>query len=180
MKKTILIAIVLLSQTIVAQKYFTRTGETNFKASVEAFEPVEATNKSTTVILKTGTGDIASQLFLTAFKFKVALMQEHFNENYMDSDKYPKATFRGKLEGFSMDGLSSGKEFPLKGTLTVRGQKKEIDTKAMVTQKGDKLHLTTKFAVQPQDFGIDIPSVVRKKIAEKINITVNYELSEKQ
>ncbi|MGB0891136.1 MAG: YceI family protein, partial [Flavobacteriaceae bacterium] len=66
MKKTVLIAILLLSQTIIAQKYFTRTGNTNFKASVEAFEAVEATNKSTSVVLKTDTGDIAALLLIKA------------------------------------------------------------------------------------------------------------------
>ena len=180
MKKTLLIAIVLLSQTIAAQKYFTRTGSTDFKASVEAFEAVEAKNNSTTVILKTDTGDIAAQLFITAFKFKVALMQEHFNENYMDSDEYPKAIFRGKLAGFSMDSLSEEKEFPLKGTLTIRGIKKEIETVAKVTCNDDKIKLTANFSVQPQEFDIKIPSIVRKKIADKINISLNYELSEKK
>ncbi len=180
MKKTLIIAIVLLSQTIVAQKYFTRTGTTHFKASVEAFEAVEATNNSSTAIIKTTTGDFAVQLFISAFKFDVALMQEHFNENYMDSDQYPKATFRGRLEAFSLEDLSEGKEFPLKGTLTVRGKKKEINTIGKVCLKDDKIKIKTSFSVQPQDFDIKIPSIVRKKIAEHINIKLDYELAEKK
>ncbi len=180
MKKIIIMAIVLISQTIAAQKYFTRTGTTHFKASVETFEPVEAVNNSSTAIIKSSTGDIATQLFITAFKFDVALMQEHFNENYIDSDQFPKATFRGKLNGFSLDNLTSEKEFPLKGTLTVRGVKKEISTTALVCLKNNKIELTANFSVQPQDFDIKIPSIVRKKIAEHINISLDYELVEKK
>lgn len=167
-------------QVALSQTYFTRTGFTEFKASVEAFEPVEAKNNSTTAILKTQTGDIAAQLFINAFKFRVALMQEHFNENYMDSDKFPKAVFRGKLDNFDMSSLSGEKEFDLSGTLTIKGVKKEINTKAMVKKDGEKIVLSSTFSVQPQDFDIKIPSIVRKKIADKINITLNYELVEKK
>jgi len=180
MKKIIIVCIVLLSQTTFAQKYFTRTGTTHFKASVAAFEPVEATNKSTTAIIKTNTGEIAAQLFITAFKFKVALMEEHFNENYMDSDQYPKATFIGKLKDFSFENLLEEKEYPLKGILTVRGKKKEINTTANIFFKDGKINLKSNFTVQPQDFDIRIPSVVRNKISEHINISINYELVSKK
>lgn len=180
MKKTVLIAILLLSQTIIAQKYFTRTGGTNFKASVEAFEAVEATNNSTSVVLKTDSGDIAALLLIKAFKFKVALMQEHFNENYMDSDKHPKATFRGKIEGFNLADINTKKEYPIKGILTVRGIKKDVETTGTFSKSGNALKLNAVFSVKPQDFDIKIPSIVRKKIAKSINITLDYELVEKK
>lgn len=182
MKKIILTAFlgILISKNITAQKYLTRTGTTFFKASVATFEPVEATNKSTSAIIKAETGDIAVQLFVSAFKFKIALMQEHFNENYMDSDQYPKATFRGKLQNFSVKNLSEEKEFLLNGTLTVKGKEKKISTKAKVIFKDKKLCLQTTFNVKPQDFNIEIPSIVRKKISEEIKITANYEFSEKK
>ena len=181
MKKTIAILMVLVScQVAFAQTYFTRTGTTDFKASVEAFEPVEATNNSTTAILKTQTGDIAAQLFINAFKFRVALMQEHFNENYMDSDKYPKAVFKGNLKDFDFSSFSGEQEYDLSGTLTVRGVKKEISSKATLKKVGDKVQMTTNFTVEPQDFDIKIPSIVRKKIADKINVSISYELVEKK
>ena len=181
MKKTIAILICLVAcQVTFSQTYFTRTGMTEFKASVEAFEPVEAKNNSTTVILKTQSGDIAAQLFINAFKFRVALMQEHFNENYMDSDKFPKAIFRGKLKDFDLSTFSGEQEYDLSGTLTVRGVKKEINTKAKVKKSGDAINITAAFSVQPQEFDIKIPSIVRKKIADKINISINYELVEKK
>lgn len=179
MKKLLLLAF-LISGFANAQTYFTRTGTTEFKASVEAFEPVEATNNSTTVLLKTATGDIAAQTFMNAFQFKVALMQEHFNENYMDSDKFPKAVFRGKIEGFSLDKLSSQDNFTIKGTLTVRGVTKDISSKATIKQKDGKIFIENSFEVTPQDFKIKIPSIVSKKIAKSIIITTNYELVKKE
>ncbi|MDC1533385.1 YceI family protein [Polaribacter sp.] len=180
MKKALFFLFFSVSISGFSQTYFTRTGTTDFKASVSAFEPVQATNKSTTVILKTTTGDLAAQLFMTAFQFRVALMQEHFNENYMDSNRHPKAVFRGKLAGFNFTEVSIQKEYNLSGTLTIRGVKKEINTTATVTLDGDKIILSSKFTVAPQDFNIAIPKIVRKKIAENIHITLNYELVEKK
>ena len=180
MKKYITFCFFFVCISLSSQTYFTRSGNTDFKASVEAFEPVEAKNTSTTVILKTATGDIAAQLFINAFQFKVALMQEHFNENYMDSNTYPKAVFRGKLIDFDFTNITAEKEYKLTGTLTVRGVKKEINTTAKVNLKDDKLFLNSKFTVAPQDFNIDIPNIVRKKIADKINVTLHYELVEKK
>lgn len=180
MKKIIVLTLLIISQITSAQKYFTRTGVTEFKASVVAFEPVEAINKSTTVILKSDTGDIAAQLFINAFQFRVALMQEHFNENYMDSDTYPKATFRGKIQDFSIANMDSEKKYPLKGMLTIRGKQKEINTTFSIELKDDTIILKSEFKLNPNDFGIKIPSIVRKKIAKQINITLHYEMVEKK
>lgn len=181
MRKIIIVCFLFVGVIASAQKYYTKTGETDFKASVEAFEPVEAKSNSTTAVLNTSSGDLAALLFIKSFHFKVALMEEHFNENYMDSDKFPKATFKGKVKGFSMLELSgSAKEFDLSGTLTVRGKAKDIQTKAMISKVGDKVVIKSKFSVKPQDFDIEIPSIVRKKIAKDINIAVHYELVEKK
>jgi len=167
----------LISQTIFSQKYFTRTGSTEFKASIDAFEPVEAINKSSSVILKTTTGDIAALIPVKAFHFKVALMQEHFNENYMESDQFPKAIFKGSIKNLD---LNSTKEHLIKGILTIKGVAKEIETWAKIIKSDNKITLTSNFAIKPQDFNIKIPSIVRKKIAKKINISLNYELTEKK
>ena len=181
MKKICVILLVLISMSVSAQsKFFTKTGHTEFKASVEAFEPVEATNKSTTAVLNTNNGAIAALLFVKAFHFEIALMEEHFNENYMDSDKFPKATFKGHLEKFDMDRLSKESiELDLKGVLNVRGKDKHIETIAKLSKVDGKILLEADFSVAPQDFDIDIPKIVRKKIAETINVNINYELIQK-
>lgn len=163
-----------------AQKYYTKTGVTEFKASVEAFESVEAKNKSTTAILNTNTGEFAALLFIKSFHFDIALMQEHFNENYMDSDQFSKATFKGEIAAFNLDELTkSDKNFTLKGILTVRGISKEVETIVRLKRIGSKIVLDSEFNVSPQDFNIEIPSIVRKKIAESIHLTLSYELVEK-
>ncbi len=163
-----------------AQKYFTKTGFTEFKASVEAFEPVEAQNNSTTVLLNVDNGEIAGLLFIKAFNFRVALMREHFNENYMDADKFPKATFKGALENFQWSALSSTETYPLQGELNIKGKSKAISTQARLTKKADKLLLESEFTVSPQDFDIKIPSIVSEKISETITISLRYELIEKK
>ncbi|MFY0602656.1 MAG: YceI family protein [Flavobacteriaceae bacterium] len=180
MKKLIIYIICFVSFSLSAQKYYTKTGSTELKASVAAFEPVEATNKSTSVVLKADTGEIAALLFIKAFRFKVALMEEHFNENYMDSDKFPKGTFKGNIKDFNLAEVTDKKKYKISGTLTVRGIKKEIETMGVFSKKDGKLYLKATFAVKPQDFDIKIPSIVRKKIAESINLNLDYELIEKK
>ena len=174
----LLLTLLLISQSIFAQKYFTRTGSTEFKASVQAFEPVEATNNSTSVIL-TNDGQIAAQLFVSAFQFRLALMQEHFNENYMDSAEFPKATFKGKLEDITISELENSKEVLIKGILTIRGVEKKIETKGILSKIGDKIKLVSKLVVLPSDFNIEIPSLIRRKIAREITINLSYDFTEK-
>ncbi|WP_088324333.1 YceI family protein [Polaribacter tangerinus] len=180
MKKVILISFLLINFSVISQTYFTRTGETNFSASVKAFVPVEAINNSTTVLLKSSSGEIAAQLFITAFDFKIALMQEHFNENYMDANKYPKSFFKGKLKDFNFPEINKKTSYQLLGTLTIKGIEKDISTVADVFFYNGKISLTSEFTILPKDFEIAIPSIVRKKIAEKINVSLNYELVEKK
>jgi polyisoprenoid-binding protein YceI len=180
MKKILLLAFLFLSVSIVAQKYYTKTGKTQFKASVDAFEPIEATNNSTTAIINTASGEIASLLFVKAFNFRVALMQEHFNENYMDASTFPKATFKGTIVGFNLSKISDTKKYILKGILTVRGIEKEIETFAVFSKKEDKLMMQASFEVQTVDFKIKIPKIVRNKIAGTITISLAYEFIEKK
>ena len=108
MKRAKLIIIILFTSIVCnAQKYYTRSGVTEFKASEKAFEPVEAINNSTTAIFNINTGEVVAQVFIASFEFKNALMQEHFNENYMESTSYPKAVFKGKIDNFSKDKLKT-------------------------------------------------------------------------
>ncbi|CAL2060204.1 YceI family protein [Tenacibaculum sp. 190524A05c] len=175
----LLVIILLISQSVFAQKYFTRTGSTGFRASVKAFEPVQALNKSTSAII-TNDGQIAAQLFISAFKFRLALMQEHFNENFMDSAEFPKATFRGKVEDVNLSELKDSKEVVIKGVLNVKGIDKNIETKGTLSRIGDKVKLVSKLVVLPGDFNIEIPGLIRRKIAREVTIDLNYEFTEKK
>ena len=88
------------------EKFATKTGEINFEASVPSFEEVKAENNNVSAVLETGTGNFAALALMKGFRFKVALMEEHFNENYIESSKYPKATFKGKIQDFDYSEVS--------------------------------------------------------------------------
>lgn len=170
-----------LSWSAKAQKYYTKSGITEFKGSVQAFEPVEAINKSTTAIIDTKTGDVATLIFIKSFHFEVALMEEHFNENYMDSDQYPKATFKGKIENFDFSKITERiSKHVVKGQLMIHGVVKEVSIVVMMSKSDGKLVLASQFSVDPNDYKIDIPSIVKEKIADKIEIKLDCKLDEKQ
>lgn len=181
MKTYFILFSLLISLSTQAQKYFTKNGQTHFKASVEAFEPVEAENTSTTVVLNTTNGQMAALIFVKAFHFDIALMEEHFNENYMDSDQYPKATFKGQIENFNLKDLKKeAKVYKLTGTLTIRGKEKQINSEIQVSKKDNKIELNSLVSVKPQEFGIEIPGIVKEKIAKNILIDSHYVLEKKK
>lgn len=161
------------------QKYYTKTGTLNFEGSVEAFEPVKASNENTTAILDVSTGKIAVLGLVKGFRFRNALMEEHFNENYMESDTYPKATFDGVVNGFSIDDIDSEKEYTTEGDLTIHGKTKKVTATIYIVKDGDTVTVKTNFAVTPADFDIDIPSVVSEKISDNINIIADFQLKKR-
>ena len=161
-----------------AQKYMTKTGSLKFEASVESFEEIAAENKNTSAILDAATGEIAVLTLMKGFRFKIALMEEHFNENYIESDKFPKATFKGKVEDFDAAKLSSTpKTFKISGDLTLHGKTKKITTTARILKSGEKITVTGNFEVKPEDFDIEIPKLVSKKVADKVNTSFNLQLT---
>ena len=171
---------VFLTTLASAQKYATRSGKTSFIGSEDTFEQIKAVNNVSTSIIDSSNGDIAILLFINAFDFEISLMQEHFNENYMDSSKYPKATFSGNIQNFYFEKLSdSQKEYKIRGVLTIRGIEKEITISCYLKKIKKGLSLKTNFNVLASDFEIKIPKVVRNKISQEINITAEYDLIEK-
>lgn len=161
-----------------AQKYATKTGNLKFEASVESFEEVAAENKNTSAILESATGEIAVLTLMKGFRFKIALMEEHFNENYIESDKFPKATFKGKIEDFDVSKLTSAvKTFKISGDLTLHGKTKKIIANGKILKSGDKITMTGNFDVKPEDFAIEIPKLVSKKVSEKIKVSFNLTLA---
>ncbi len=180
MKYKILFFALLFSAITFAQdKYYTKSGTIIFESSVASFEEVKATNNKVTAVLKTD-GSIASLALTKAFRFKIALMEEHFNENYMESTKFPKASFSGKIVDFNISDLSSSdKIYKIKGTLTIRGIKKEVVIESSIKSVNNIIHINAGFSVTPEDFEIKIPSIVRKKIAKKIDVSFNFELKKR-
>ena len=179
--KNIYLLFLCISFTGISQeKYLTKSGVLNFEASVEAFEEIKASNSNVTAIFNAANGQIAALALVKGFRFKNALMEEHFNENYMDTHQYPKATFKGNLINFSLENLNAVEGFELSGTLSVRGIEKSIETTVYAKEENNRIYVSGMFFVSPQDFKIKIPSIVRDKIANQIQIKIDYELIEKK
>jgi hypothetical protein len=157
------------------EKMTTQKGIIYFEASVPLFEEVKAKNENATCILNLKTGEIISTVFIQDFHFKIALMEKHFSENYMESADYPKATFKGIIEGFNLYIIgNSPKEFNLKGTLKIHGKSKKINTVAVLRKSNNKLEISTDFNVNSKDFNIKIPEILSMKVAETVNIKTAF------
>ncbi|WP_026704257.1 YceI family protein [Flavobacterium soli] len=176
MKKTLLFCLLLCTTILVAQeKMVTKTGKVTFEASVPSFEEVKAKNEGVTFVLNPKTGEVASLALMKGFRFKIALMEEHFNENYIESDKYPKATFKGKIENFDVKTLSAtAKEYTIKGKLELHGKAKDVVAIAKIRKTDAGIEILSTFTVNASDFDIKIPSVVKNKVSNTINITSEF------
>lgn len=169
---------ILIAASLMAQdKFFTKSGNIQF-SSKGAIETIEATHRSVTCVLDSKTGDIQFAVLMKGFEFKKALMQEHFNENYVESDKYPKAEFRGQIVNnsevvYSKDGAYTAH---IKGKLTLHGVTKDIETDGKITVKDGKLNTTSKFKILMSDYNIDIPGTVAENMSNTITITVTCTL----
>lgn len=157
-----------------AQKYFTRTGKIDFDAGT-GVEDIKGINKSVTSVIDASTGQIQFQLLVKGFEFRSQLMQDHFNENYMESDNFPKSTFKGTITNidninFSKDGIYSA---TVKGTLDIHGVKKEVESRGTIRVKGDVVDVASEFVVTMDDYKIAIPSLVKDKLSRTAKIKVN-------
>jgi hypothetical protein len=179
MKKTFFIILFILtfSNLLAQDKILTKTGTTTFEASIPSFEEVKATNKNSGCIVNIKTGEIVGLILIKGFKFKLALMEEHFNENYMESSKYPKAVFKGKIIDFSWEKISeTPMQYEISGAMDIHGATKEITIQAKVYKKGNSTIINSDFILNTDDFNIDLPLLIRSKVAKKVNVTIYYEL----
>ncbi len=160
-----------------AQKYMTKEGYIGF-FSHTPLEDIKADNNQVAGLLDTSTGEIVLQVLIKSFRFKKALMQEHFNESYLESDKYPRSIFTGKITDIkSIDFSKNGTyEVNVEGELTIREVTKKISAKGTFEINGGKIKASSKFNIAPEDYNIRIPAVVRNNIARIIEVTVliNY------
>lgn len=173
----LLTAIFFLGKTTVfsQDKKITKTGQIIFEASVPSFEEVKASNQAVSCIINTKTGEIASLVLMRGFHFKVALMEEHFNENFIESDKFPKAIFKGTIKDFNLANIDSkGTKFNVNGTLTLHGISKEIAVIVLIKKSGNDLELISNFNLDPKEFNINIPKIIKPKMAETVQVQVNF------
>jgi len=167
-------------QGLAQDKFIDRNGVVIFEASEELFEEVKAINSTATAVFDSKTNELASLALVRAFEFKNSLMQEHFNENYAESDQFPKAIFRGILKNLDLAGLPpSGKKVQLEGTIDFHGKVKEIQIMVNAQLVNDVLSLLGNFTVTPADFDIEIPRIVRNQIAKQVEVKFDFKLKKK-
>ncbi len=167
------VALVFCNFANAQNRIFTKQANVKFNATSSA-EKIEAGNNSGTCVVDMTSGNIESAVLIKGFKFAKALMQEHFNENYMESDKFPKSIFKGKIDNimsvnFDKDGTYNTKAM---GKLTVHGVTKDVVAPVTFTIKGGKIQSETNFNVVLSDYGIDIPKLVSDKVAKTAKISV--------
>ncbi|MDQ2793662.1 MAG: YceI family protein [Bacteroidota bacterium] len=155
-------------------RYLTKTGLVSF-FSASPIEDIEARNQQVAAILDFGTGQLAFSLPVKGFVFRRTLMQEHFNENYMESDKYPRATFAGRFVGFDAGQLATAGPHPaqVEGDLTLHGVTHHLRVPATVELRGGQLLAQATFPVASADYNIEIPLLVRNNIAKIISVRVD-------
>lgn len=157
-----------------AQRIFTRNANVSFDATSNAsLEEVDAKTNTGTIVIDAATGAVEAAVLMKSFQFEKALMQEHFNENYAESSKYPKAVFKGKFSdasavNFTKDGTYKA---TVVGNLTIHGQTKAVSAPATISVKGGKVSTQTDFTVALADYNIAIPSLVADKVAKLAKVS---------
>ena len=177
--KIIAFFLIAASFNLQAQKYFTRAGEISFNSDTP-MEKIEAENKTVSSVFDSESGKIQFAVLIKAFHFEKALMQEHFNENYMESSKFPKATFKGEVKNLADINLSKDGTYEavVEGKMTIHGKTQTVETTGTFTVADGQITATSAFEIAVADYGIKIPKVVRENIAKIVVIAVNlkYEL----
>jgi hypothetical protein len=175
MKQIALIFFLLAScYSINAQKYMTKNGFIGFYSKTP-LEEIKADNNQVASVLDTGTGDLVFQVLIKSFHFERALMEEHFNENYLESDKYPKSTFMGKITNLSSVNFSKNGTYDatVEGDLTIHNVTNKVSIKGTIEVITGGINASSKFNIVPEEYKIEIPGVVRDKIDKNLAVTVS-------
>ena len=155
-----------------SKQFIARQGQISFFSYTTA-ENIEATNNQVLSIIDLSNNEVAISMLMNAFIFKKSLMHEHFNDSYIESDLYPKATFKGKIIDFDPSILSQTKM--VKGTLTIRGISKEVEIKTIIKKNNGSYILEVDFKIIVEDFNIEIPPILTPNIAKTINTKFNFQ-----
>ena len=176
MKKKITAAVLLMlcGLTVNAQKYFTKNGNISF-FSKTSIENIKASNNQVMSVLNAQTGDLQFSIIIKSFHFEKALMEEHFNENYLESNKFPKSTFKGTVADISKVNFAKDGTYPVitSGDLTIHGVTNKVSAKGNIVINGAKITGTAVFIVTLSDYKIAVPKLVENNISKTIEITVN-------
>jgi len=174
MKKLTLLLCLALPPGVVAQKFISEKS-TIFFFSKATIENIAARNEKAMAVFDTSTGEVAFSVPVKDFVFEKKLMQEHFNEKYLESEKFPKATFQGKLAGF--DPSEAGTQnVRAQGRLAIHGVTKDVDIPGTLEKQGDRFVMNAKFIVTLTDYDVKRPQVLWQNIAEAVDVTIDFTL----
>jgi polyisoprenoid-binding protein YceI len=171
------IAVVFFLLSIVfavsAQKYMTKNGYIGF-SSQTPMENIKGDNNQVAGVLDTSNGEMVFQALIKSFHFDRALLEEHFNENYMESDKFPKSSFKGKITNLSsVNFLKNGTyDVTVEGDLTIHDVTNKISTKGTIEVVTGGINANSKLNIIPEDYKINIPGIVRDKVNKNLEVTV--------
>lgn len=171
----IVLLIFAFSSDIYAQKLITKEGKIEIFSQTPLFT-IEAVNNKVASILNTQTGDMVVSTLVRSFKFKEALVEEHFNENYMDSEKYPKAIFVGKIVNFHTIDFSKDGEYKavVVGKLTIHGTTNNVKADAEIIVKNKKVQGKLTFNVSLKAYNIRVEKAYKKAIKDEIKLMVDF------
>ncbi len=155
-------------------KFYTKNGKISLFSATN-MENIDAVNKNAVAVLDTKTGDLQFAVLLKGFEFKKALMQEHFNTDYVESDKFPKSEFKGQIINNSEINYTSNGTYTakVKGQLSIHGETKDVETTGTIAVKDGKLQANSVFNILLDDYKITVPNIVRDNISKTIKITVD-------
>jgi polyisoprenoid-binding protein YceI len=174
----VLLCFLLSASVSFAQgKFYTKTGKISFYSKAP-LEEIEGKNKTVTAVLDSKSGAMQFAVQMKGFEFQKQLMQQHFNENYIESDKYPNAEFKGSIVNNSQINYSKDGTYPakVKGKLTIHGVTKDVESTGTLKINGGKIDATSTFNVLTSDYNIKIPAIVKDKVSNNIKITVDCDL----
>ncbi|MEM6719621.1 MAG: YceI family protein [Bacteroidota bacterium] len=153
-------------------EFIERQGQVTF-FSYTSVENIQATNNQVLSLFNPNTDEVAVSILMRAFVFKKSLMHEHFNESYIESDLYPKATFNGKIVGFDLTNDESQTRI-IKGDFTLKDSTKPVDVKATITKTNDGYTISGTLDIMIDDYNIKVPPLLSPNISKKIEVTFNF------
>jgi hypothetical protein len=172
-KKTLAVSFLFISiHSNSQQRFFAEKAFVSFFSDA-VVEDISATNEKVTSIFDVLNGDVAYLMSIKDFQFPNKLMQVHFNEKYMESEKYPKSSFQGKITGFSMNATGQ-QNVKATGKLTIHGVTKTIEAPGTVEVNGNRLTVKSKFMVKLIDYNIKVPQIVWQNIAQQVEVTMDF------
>ncbi|HJW31332.1 MAG TPA: YceI family protein [Saprospiraceae bacterium] len=174
MKHLMIVAFLGIAQLAISQKYFSKTGKITFTSDAP-MEKITAQNTTASTVIDAGSGAMEWAVLIQGFQFEKALMQEHFNENYMESSRYPKAKFKGSIDNIAAVNFAKDGTYPVtvSGTMEIHGITQPVTAQGTITVKKGAVSAESKLSIKVADYGIQIPKLVADNIAKTVDITVH-------